>query len=225
MAGGKSIGVVTLVLGVLLAFAAPVAAQTRIDRITVEGNQRIPDATVISLTGIERGAVLTDGEINDVLQQVLASGFFETASIRTTGAGLVIDVVERPTINRINIEGNRRLDDERLLSLVTSQPRRVFSPTQAEADAAAIVDAYANAARLSATVTPKIIRRSDNRVDLVFEVTEGRVVENERIGFVGNRAFSDRRLRRVIATKEAGLFRAVIGSDLFLFILGWVRIG
>ncbi|MGI9393173.1 MAG: outer membrane protein assembly factor BamA, partial [Boseongicola sp.] len=129
--------------------------------------------------------------------------------------GLRIVVVERPTINRINIEGNRRLEDEQLLTFLSSQPRRVYSPTVAEADASIIVDAYAADARLAATVTPKIIRRSDNRVDLIFEVAEGRNVENERISFVGNRTYSDRRLRRAIDTKQAGVLRAFIRADSF----------
>ena len=110
---------------------------------------------------------------------------------------------ERPTISRINVEGNRRLDDDTLLALISSTPRRVYTPSVAAADAAAIADAYTQAARLSARVEPKIIRRSDNRVDLVFEVSEGRVVENERISFVGNRAYSDRRLRRVIGSRAS----------------------
>ena len=196
--------------------AASVGAQTRVNSITVEGSQRVPSATVIELAGIERGAVLSDGEINDVLQRIVASGLFQTVEIVPFGNGLRIEVVERPTVNRINIEGNERLSDERLLEVVQSEPRRVYSPTQAEADADAIVNAYVAAGRLAATVEPRIIRRSDNRVDLVFEVREGRVVENERISFVGNRSFSDRRLRRAIETKQAGFLRAIIRADSFI---------
>ncbi|MDD9976570.1 MAG: outer membrane protein assembly factor BamA, partial [Boseongicola sp.] len=191
-------------------------AQTRVNAISVEGNQRIPASTVIDLIGFERGQVVTDGQISDAIQRVNASGLFERVDVFTGGGGLRVVVVERPTINRINIEGNRRLDDDQLLSTITSQPRRVYSPTVAEADASLIADAYTEASRLSATVTPRIIRRSDNRVDLVFEVSEGRVVENERISFVGNRAFSDRRLRRAIETKQAGFLRAIIRSDTFV---------
>src|SRR5690606_32281617 len=70
--------------------------------------------------------------------------------------------------------------------------------------------------RLAATVTPKVIRRDGNRVDLVFEITEGKVVEIERLSFVGNRAFSDRRLRQVLETKQAGFLRAIIQRDSFV---------
>ncbi|MEO0830159.1 MAG: outer membrane protein assembly factor BamA, partial [Pseudomonadota bacterium] len=107
----------------------------------------------------------------------------------------------------------RRLKDEDLATLVRSQSRRVYNPAQAEADAAAITEAYRQAGRLAATVSPKIIRRSDNRVDLVFEILEGRIVEIERLSFIGNREYSDRRLSRVLETKEAGLFRQLVQRD------------
>ena len=194
----------------------PAWAQTRINAVTVEGNQRVPSSTVISLTEISPGQSVTSDDISDALRRVVASGLFETAEIVPTGSGLRVIVVERPTVNRISIEGNQRLSDEELLSLVTSTPRRVYAPSQAEADAAALADAYSARARLAARVSPRIIRRSDNRVDIVFEVSEGAVVENERISFVGNRAFSDRRLRRVIDSKQAGFLRQLVQRDTFV---------
>ncbi len=210
-------GVRAACLGLAVAVAGLAAqAQVRVGAVQVDGNQRIPDSTIVSLLGIQPGASATDGQINDGLQRIMGSGLFETADVQTTGSGLVVTVVERPTINRISIEGNERITDEALLPVVTSTPRRVYSPQAAATDAAAIADAYNAAARLSATVTPKIIRRSDNRVDLIFEIGEGRPVENERISFVGNRDFSDRRLRRVIDTKQAGFLRTIIGRDTFV---------
>ncbi|MGI9395834.1 MAG: outer membrane protein assembly factor BamA [Boseongicola sp.] len=221
MAGVSSFRVIRGLIAALslcltvLASVEPVVAQTRVNAIAVEGNLRIPASTIISLADLERGEVASDAQINDAVQRIFNSGLFETVDVVSTGGGLRIVVVERPTINRINIEGNRRLDDEALSSILNSQPRRVYSPTVAEEDATRIADAYASESRLAATVTPKIIRRSDNRVDLVFEVAEGRNVENERVSFVGNRAYSDRRLRRAIDTKQAGFLRALIRADTF----------
>jgi len=191
-------------------------AQTRVGAISVDGNVRIPDATVIRLMEFEPGQAVSNDDINDAVQRIMASGLFETADIRPGGGGLAVTVVERPTVNRINIEGNRRIDDEQILPLITLSPRRVYSAQQAEADANTIAEFYAAQARLSATATPRIIRRSDNRVDVVFEISEARVVENERVSFVGNRVFSDRRLRRVVDTKQASIFRQIIGRDTFV---------
>ena len=202
----------------LAAFLAtgPAFAQMVVSNIQVEGNQRIPASTVTALTELVPGQAASTGDLNDALLRVRRSGLFEDVTLRQSGNTLIIEVVERPTINRVSIEGNRRLDDAELAALLVSEPRRVFSPSVAEADAARIADAYASAARLAAQVTPRIIRRQDNRVDLVFEVTEGGVVENERVSFVGNRAFSDRRLRRVVATKQAGFLRRIIQADTFI---------
>ena len=215
----RAISLILRPLGICLMislFAVSAHAQTRVSSISVEGTQRVPDASVISFANLTPGAVVSDGELNDALQRIMGSGLFETAEITPTSGGIVISVVERPTINRISIEGNRRLDDEELLPLLSSTARRVYTPTAAAADAATLTDYYAQRSRLAAQVAPKIIRRANNRVDLVFEVSEGRVVENERISFVGNRAFSDRRLRRVIDTKQAGLFRQIISRDTFI---------
>jgi len=197
--------------------AAEVEAQTyRFTNVTIEGNQRVEPGTILSYAGIGRGETVSAGALNDAYQRIINSGLFETVELVPTGGTLVIRVQEWPTINRINIEGNIRIKDDALLPLVKSQARRVYNPTIAEQDAATMVELYEARGRLAANVTPKIIRRSDNRVDLVFEVVEGKVIEIERLSFVGNRAFSDSRLRRVLDTKQAGLLRQIIQRDTFV---------
>jgi len=192
------------------------AQEYRFTSVSIEGNQRIEPATILAFAGIARGETVTAGQLNDAFQRLQASGLFETVDLEPRGNTLVIRVTEFPTINRISFEGNQRLDDEILQPIIQSQSRRVFSAATAEADAQTIAQAYAEASRFAARVTPRIIRRSENRVDLIFEIREGDVSEVERISFVGNQAFSDRRLRRVIGTKQAGLLRAVIQSDTFI---------
>ena len=140
-------------------------------------------------------------------------GVFESVELVPKGNTLVIKVTEFPTINKINFEGNRRIKDENLSEIIESSPRRVFDPAVAEQDAAAIAEAYGVQGRLASRVTPRIIRRSDNRVDLVFEISEGDTTEVERVSFLGNQVYSDRRLRRVLETKQAGFLRAFINKD------------
>ncbi|UWQ81981.1 outer membrane protein assembly factor BamA [Leisingera caerulea] len=204
-------------LAVALGYAlSPLSAEAQSYRFTsvqVEGNQRIQTSTVVAYTGIERGQTVSAGELNDAYQRILDSGVFETVEIVPRGSTLVIKVTEFPTINQISFEGNRRLKDDALSDIVESAPRRVFSPSQAERDAALIAEAYSVQGRLASRVTPRIIRRSNNRVDLVFEISEGDTIEVERVSFTGNRVYSDRRLRRVLETKQAGLLRTFIRSD------------
>lgn len=205
-----------LSMAFVMLLASEVYAQQRLSRIDVEGNRRIESATIVSFTGLTPGEIVTTGQINDAIQNVRASGLFETVNAVPSGGVLTIIVEEFPTVNRIAFEGNARISDDELLPIVRSQPRRVYNPAIAEQDAVTITQAYADQGRISATVTPKIIRRSDNRVDLIYEITEGGVVEIERISFVGNRTYSDTRLRRVLETKQAGIFRTLVRRDTFV---------
>jgi len=192
---------------------AAYAQSYRFSNVSIDGNQRVDASTILSYAGIGKGQTISAGELNAAYQRILGSGLFESVEISPRGNTLNIAVKEYPTINRISFEGNRRIKDEVLEQVIQSRSRLVFSPTTAERDTAALSEAYANEGRVSARVTPRIIRRSDNRVDLVFEIFEGGVTEISRLGFVGNRAFSDSRLRRVLSTKQAGLLRLLIKRD------------
>ena len=206
-------------VGMVGFMAVPQAAQAQnftINSFDVEGNRRIETSTIIARTGIEPGQTVTAGQLNDAFQRLLDSGVFETVELTPRGSTLVIEVEEYPTINQISIEGNQRLKDDVLLEAISSEPRRVFTPQEAEADADLIAQIYSSQGRVSATVIPRIIRRSDNRVDLVFEVAEGTTIEVERVSFIGNRAFSDRRLRRVLETKQANFLRTFLSGDTFI---------
>ncbi|NNE51700.1 MAG: outer membrane protein assembly factor BamA [Sulfitobacter sp.] len=200
-----------------LAPAGEVAAQEyRFNSVQINGNERIGDAAILRRAGISRGQATSGGQLNDAFQNLQNSGLFESVAIEPRGNTLVITVVELPTVNRISFEGNRRIKDEVLTQVVQSEERRVFNPAQAEADAASIAEAYSSEGRIAARVQPRIIKRSQNRVDLVFEIFEGDNVEVERVSFVGNRVYSDRRLRRVLGTKQAGLFRRFVRRDTFI---------
>lgn len=202
-------------LGLIGPLAAP-AQDISFDKIVVEGNTRIDAETVLSYADLRPGQPLSEAELNAAYQRIMVARLFRDVELRPEGAQLVIAVKEFSTINRISFEGNNRVADELMSEIIKSKPNRIYSPAQAEQDAAALAEGYANLARFSATVTPRVIRRSDDRVDLVFEVTEGKVIEVERITILGNRAFSDRRLRQVLGTKQAGLLRQIIKTDTFI---------
>ena len=184
--------------------------------VQVEGNRRIETATVVSYLGLDRGKPVSAGQLNDAYRRLLDSGVFETVELEPRGGTLVVKVTEYPTINIVTFEGNRRLKDEALADIIESTSRKVFNPELAERDASNIARAYSVQGRVGATVTPRIIRRSDNRVDLIFEIAEGDTTEIERVSFVGNRMFSDRRLRQVLETKQANILRTFLRADTFI---------
>jgi len=192
------------------------AKDYKISNVEIKGNLRIEASTIESLLGLSENVNLSAAKLNDSIQDIRDSGLFESVSAEVSNGSLLIAVVENPTVNAVVFEGNSRFDDDLLRPLVQTLTRRVYSVSQVRDDSNAIAAAYADQGRISASVEPRIIRRADNRVDVVFEIIEGGVVEIERISFIGNRAFSDRRLRRVIGTKQAGPLRMLVKRDTFV---------
>jgi len=217
--GARNLAFSAVALAVGLGAGVPqlaLAQSYSFSNVRVEGNERVDASTVATYADIGRGETVSAARLNDAYQAIVDTGLFESVELVPQGGTLVIKVTEYPTVNRISFEGNARIKDEDLQRIIKSQSRRVYSPATAEADVAAIIAAYEQSGRIAATVTPKIIERSENRVDLVFEIVEGAVVEIERISFVGNRAYSEGRLRRALGTKQAGILRRVIRSDTFV---------
>jgi outer membrane protein insertion porin family len=197
--------------------ATPADAQSyQFSTIAIDGNVRVDDSTIIGLAGITRGQPVSAGQVNAAISRLSASGLFEDVTVTPRGATLAITVKEYPIIGVVNFEGNRRIKSEQLQEVVRTRAGRVLSPAEVEADARAIAELYNARGRIAAEVTPKILPRGNNRVDLAFEIREGNVVEIERVAFVGNQAFSNYRLRQVLSTKQAGALRWLIQSDTFI---------
>ena len=200
-----------------IASATPAAAQNfRFSTIAIDGNVRVDDSTILSILGITRGQALSAAQVNAAVGRLSASGLFEEVDVTPRGATLAVTVKEYPIIGIVNFEGNRRIKSEALEEVVRTRSGRVLSPSEVEADARAIAELYSSRGRLAAEVTPKVLPRGNNRVDLAFEIREGNVVEVERVSFVGNRDFSNYRLRQVLSTKQAGALRWLIQSDTFI---------
>jgi len=208
-----------LVCAVIFAFApgtSLLAQGTAVfSRIDVAGNQRIEADTIRVFAGIEPGQPVTPEQLNLAVRNLFDSGLFEDVQVMPEAGRLVITVRENPTINQIAFEGNDALSDEDLQAVVQLRPRLAYSVAAAEQDAQRIIDAYRTAGRYAAEVNPVIIRRSENRVDLVFEITEGRKTGIQRVNFVGNHVFSDRRLRRAIQTNESNWLSFVFGGNTY----------
>jgi outer membrane protein insertion porin family len=177
--------------------------------------QRIDPETVRSYMTVQVGEPATAAQINRSLRRLLDTGFFVDASISPLADGLLVQVREAPFVNRVEFEGNEALDDETLRGAVVSSPRSAFSRAQADEDARTLLEIYRRAGRYAARVEPVIIERPNNRVDLVFEIEEGPSTGVRAIDFVGNRAFSDRRLRQAIETRESGFLAFIFGTGAY----------
>ena len=128
---------------------------------------------------------------------------------------VLVTVVENPIVAQVAFEGNREVDKATLEGEAQLKPRSVFTRARAQADAQRILDVYRRQGRFAASVEPKLIELADNRVNLVFEITEGAATKVKAINFIGNRAFSDSQLRDIISTTQSGLFDFLKGTNIY----------
>lgn len=198
------------------ALSAPVAAAQQgetIRTVIVEGNQRIDDRTIQSYLLVEPGDPFDPDRIDLSLKTLFATGLFADASFEKAGPDLVVRVVENPIINRVLFEGNSNLDDDKLREEIQAAPRGIFTAARVQADVQRILELYRQSGRFSATVEPQYKPLDQNRVDLVFVMTEGPVTGVRSINFIGNEEFSDRRLRSEVVTKQSRWWRFFSSND------------
>jgi outer membrane protein insertion porin family len=200
---------------VMLSLFAPLAPAYGAPRITVEGNRRVEADTIRSYFQVASGEALDPVKIDAAIKALYASGLFKDVAIERTADGLTVRVVEAPVIDRIQFEGNKSLKDKQLTSEVQSKPRGTLTPAQVQADVARIAELYRHSGRFNARIEPKIIEHGENRVDLIFEISEGEKTTVRRIAFVGNRAYSARQLKDAIKTSETGLLSFLSGNDIY----------
>ncbi|RVT97828.1 outer membrane protein assembly factor BamA [Rhodovarius crocodyli] len=183
--------------------------------VEVRGNQRIDVDTVRSYMLIQPGDAYDPDRADRSLRSLFATGLFADVRMSRDGSRVIVTVQENPVVNRVAFEGNRKISDDTLRPEVQLRPRGVFTSQLAQADRQRILDLYARRGRFAARVEPKIIRLDQNRVDVVYEITEGDAALVSRINFVGNRTYSDGRLRDVISTREQAFYRFFSSSDTF----------
>ena len=176
--------------------------QVRITGINVTGNRRVAEGTVLSYLPVQIGDVVSQGGLSQSLERLYATNLFKDIKLDIDGSVLTVTIVENPIINRVNIEGNDTITDDRLLEVIDVQPRRVYNRQVALDAAAKLLDVYRAGGRFAAVVEPKIIELDENRVDLVFEVDEGPLIKINSIVFSGNQNFSDRALSQAIVSRE-----------------------
>ena len=182
--------------------AQTVTEQVRIADIKVIGNRRVAEGTVLSYLPVRVGDLVSQGALSQSLERLFATNLFKDLKLDLDGSVLLVTVVENPIVNRVSIEGNDVISDERLLEVIDVQPRRVYDRRLALDAAAKLLDVYRASGRFGAVAEPKIIELSENRVDLVFEVDEGPLIKIETIVFSGNKNFSDAALAQAIVSRE-----------------------
>ena len=184
---------------------APAPAVRTIQSIAVRGSQRLEPETIRAYANLAPGQTYTAATLDQALKDLYATQLFADVTISGAETGnLVINVRENPVINRIILEGNKRLKDDKITPEIKLAPRQIFTRSAVRADVDRILELYRRQGRFAARVDPKIVQLDQNRVDVVFEIYEGDLAKVRAINILGNTHFPDGRLRKEMYTKQAG---------------------
>ena len=191
------------------------AAAQSVASIGVEGNRRVETETIISYFKPGPGGRLDQAATDDGLKALIETGLFQDVKIIPSRGGILVTVVENPVIAKVAFEGNKKIKDEQLSAEIQSKPRGTLSRPMVQSDAQRIADIYRHSGRYDVGVTPEIIEQPNNRVDLVFTITEGQKTGVRSVAFVGNNAYSSYRLKDIIKTRESNLLSFLGGGDVY----------
>ncbi|MEW4466545.1 outer membrane protein assembly factor BamA [Parasphingorhabdus sp. JC815] len=193
----------------------PSAAADTIRSIVVNGSQRLESGTVLSYMKLRVGQTYTQEAADQALKDLFETELFKDVSIRNNAGAVIIEVVENPVINRILLEGNKRIKDDKIFPEIRLAPRQIFTRSKVRADVARIIELYKRKGRFAASVEPKMVQLDQNRVDIVFEVNEGPKSKVQQINIIGNEVFSDGDLRSEMVTKQSRFWRFFSSSDTY----------
>ena len=185
----------------------------KIGAIKVEGLQRIESGTVITYLGLKVGDNFSTVEISNGLKNLFATGFFADVKLLRQGNTLVVNVIENPVISKVIFEGNDRIEASDLEKEIELKPRSIYSRDKVQTDVKRILDIYRRSGRYNAAVEPKIIKQDQNRVNLVYEVTEGPIAKVDKIRFIGNEHYDTETLRKAIRTEETRWYKFLSDND------------
>ncbi|MCC6926375.1 outer membrane protein assembly factor BamA [Novosphingobium sp.] len=187
--------------------AAPAPAADVIQSITVNGAQRLEPDTIRSYIKMRIGQPYSQAAADQVLKDLFATELFSDVKVSNNAGAVVIEVKENPVINRIILEGNKRIKNDKILPEIKLAPRQIFTRSKVRADVSRIIELYKRQGRFAASVEPKMVLLDQNRIDIVFEINEGPKSKVRMINVIGNEAFSDNELKGEMFTKEARFSR------------------
>ena len=182
--------------------------------VETQGLERVEKETVLAYLGLKTGQAVSDASLDKAFKNLYATGLFSDIKMNPEAGGVLkIELTENPLIGKRAFDGNKKFKDKVLESEVSSRPNAIYNKSMAQQDAQRILELYRKAGRYNVSVEPKIIKRKDNRVDLIFEIDEGGEAKITKINFFGNKHYSGPDLRDEIMSKESRWYRFFSSAD------------
>lgn len=180
-----------------------------VTEIQIKGLDRVEKGAISDAITIKPNKPFTNLDIDESLHRLYSKDFFSDIKFFRKDSTLIINVIERPMIDKVAFENNSEAGDDMLKTVVNGRlgEGRLFSKKILKDVVADIQSAYQAIGYCSATVNPQFIRRPRNVIDIVFNINEGLKTTVKKIDFIGNKCFSDNEIKDILTTKEEKKWR------------------
>jgi outer membrane protein insertion porin family len=187
-----------------------------VNKIEIQGLQRITPSTVQSYLPIKRGQVLHADQTGAIVRALYKTGFFDSITLSQEGSTLIVHVVERPTIGQLKISGNSVIPTDKLTSVMTSLDvveGRVYDASVIEKIKKSLLNQYYQFGYYNARVDITTSAMPRNRLYVNITISEGLVSKVKRISIIGNHAFDEDTLVKNLDLTTSGLITFFTQSD------------
>ncbi|RKY60571.1 MAG: outer membrane protein assembly factor BamA [Candidatus Latescibacterota bacterium] len=196
---------------VLLSFVVAWGSDMNITEIEVRGAARTDTALILEASGLSPGQEVTLEKVQSAIRRLYALGLFKDVRIwadeDSGGVSLTVEVEENPVLTEISFEGNKALKERELRDALHFTEGQVVSSKVIHDGRRSIKELYEDKGYLSAEVRAVVTPAGKGRVRLTYLIDEGKKVRVKRINFIGNQAFEDGKLKKLMKTKEARWWR------------------
>ena len=188
---------------------------TNVSRVDVSGNKRMDAESVRILAGVKIGDDVSSGRINEITKKLQNSGYFSNINVSMNGNTLKINVTEAPVVSQVTVEGNDEISTDDLKKEIKLKERSPYDESLIGADVQRLLTIYQRKGFFGTKINPAKIDLENNRVNVVYEITEGHPTYISDINFKGNEHFSSRTLRGEILSREHAWWRFMTQFDVF----------
>ena len=184
--------------------------------IRVEGLKRHDIARVYRAINLNVGDRVDQDRVQQMTRDLFKTGYFSDVVFSQEGGTLVIRVVERPSIARFTVTGNKEIPSDKLLQGLRDvglAEGRAFDRSVLEQVEQELRRQYFANGRYSVKIDTQVNEETDNRVAVAITIDEGEVATIRRINIVGNEAFSDEELLKPLSARSASWWRLFGSRD------------
>jgi outer membrane protein insertion porin family len=209
-------------LFVLLFFcagAAPAQESPLVNKIEIRGLKRIEEGAVKSKISQKTGEPLSQEKISEDIKSIFTMGYFDDVRVEVEtfegGVKLIYVVKEKPTIIKIDFQGNEKVEDSKLKEKITLSPGSIADTVLIQDNASRLKKFYEEEGYLLANVVPVIKKVSENEVTLTYQIDEGKKIRIDEIKITGNKNISSSKIRKAMETKKWWIFSFLTSSGYY----------